>query len=506
MAAETRAGGSAYFSGPAAVRLFLTCWMIYCLHFWPFIVRELYLTMSLVEKQSAQVEEYAGLHSDLFEIPGRGWYVSANPGTSLLAAVPYGLAYPVVQRVAPVRPAQPGEKVSAEYNEERANKLAFYRKVRERGLDLRLGVAAMITVVFLMAPLTALSAVVMFRLLGRLGYSQAAGLWLALLYALGTPVFFRTATLSLNLLVCLLGFFAFALLWWPQGTLPGRQRLRLVAAGFLAGYAVMTDYSGVVTASVLGLFAFARELETKRLGTALRDSLWFLAGAVWPLAFLLYWQWVCYGNPWLPVQVYMPKQVFAGYASQYGFGWPQPKALWSLLFDPLYGLLVFSPLLAIVLYHPALLRRGTSRLPRRIAVWAWVFSVAVWVFCASVHYTLRHQWQDGVRYMVPAVPFLFLLVADVLARMPRWLALLTGGVATVETVCLSMVRESPLESLTRVFTHGVEFPWLTALARTAPQYYPPLAENSAPVAWGAFALAGIMVLLIWVAGPKQRST
>ena len=40
------------------VRLFFICWLIYLLHWSPFVVRELYLTINLAEKASVRVDEY----------------------------------------------------------------------------------------------------------------------------------------------------------------------------------------------------------------------------------------------------------------------------------------------------------------------------------------------------------------------------------------------------------------------------------------------------------------
>ncbi len=478
------------------IRLFLTCWLIYCIHFSPYVYRELYLTMSLAEKHTVHVDDYVDLHSDLFVMPGRGSFVGTNPGASLLAAVPYWLSLPLVSRLAPVRPPQPGQTVSAIYRESHTDRVAFYQKVRERGLDVHLGAAAMITSCFFMAPFTALGVVVMFWLFEQLGFSLPRSLWLALLFAFGTPVFFRTATLSLNLVVALLGLFSLALIWWPGGSRPEREPLRYFAAGFLAGWAVLTDYTGVVTVSFLGLLALALQLEKKTLWAALRGSLWFLAGAVLPVAFLLFWQWYCYGNPWLPVQYHMPKKYYTGYRTDRGFGWPPlPGALWGLLFDPLYGLLVFSPIFTLALYHFALMRRRVNRVPTRVAAFVWTFSIAMWVFCSCIEYTLRWQWQDGVRYLVPAVPFLFLLVAEVLVRMPRALAYLFTVAAVVEMWCLTMVRENPLESIARVLLRGFELPWLTTLVKAAPQYFPELSGGASPLA--LFLLTGVVIWGIW---------
>lgn len=477
------------------VRLFLTLWVIFLLHVSPFVVRELYLTLALVEKHSARLDEYADLHPDLITIPGRGTFLGNNPGISILAAGPYALAYPVVRRVAPVRPAPANEKVEAEYKEQRSMRQAFYKKVRQRGLDVRLALAALFTAGFFMAPLTAASGVVMFRLLRRMHYAPRVALGLALLFGLGTPMFFRTATMSQNLMVTILGLLAFALLWWPKETLREQKHGRTLVAGLLAGWAVVTDYTGVITLLILGLFTLAMEMENKKFWSALVESLWYAAGALGPGLFMLGWQWYCFGSPWYPAQYYLPKQVVTGYQSAHGFGWPLKEAVWGLIFDPLYGLLVFAPILALALYHVVLVRRGTARLPGRATLFTWVFFATLWIFCSCIHYTVRHQWQDGVRYMVPAVPFLFLLVAEVLAQAPRALAWIVALAAVAETWCLSMVRESPLDSMVKVLLHGFELPWLTTLVKTAHQYYPPLADGASPL--GLFLFTGLVIWGIW---------
>ena len=126
-------------------RIFLTCWLVYLTHFSPFVTREQYLTIALAEHGTVQVGEYIGMHADLFTIPGRGSFVASNPGTSYLAAVPYWLALPIINRVAPFRPRTPEESAKDEYNEDRRNRLRFYRRARELGIDVRLGVGALLT-------------------------------------------------------------------------------------------------------------------------------------------------------------------------------------------------------------------------------------------------------------------------------------------------------------------------------------------------------------------------
>ena len=243
------------------IRIFLTCWLIYVLHASPYVYRELYLTMSLAEKHTIHVDDYVDLHTDLFIMPGRGSFLGHNPGTSILAAVPYWISLPIVNRIAPVRPPTQ-QQVPAVYHTSHEDRQAFYQKVRARGLDLHLGAAALVTACFFMAPLTALSAVVIFILLGRLKFPSKLSLWLTLLYAFGTPMFFRTATISLNLVVAILALFAFALVWRPEPE-PRYERLRFLFGGLIVGWTVVCDYTGMITVVSLGLLILVEHLLRK---------------------------------------------------------------------------------------------------------------------------------------------------------------------------------------------------------------------------------------------------
>ena len=69
-------------SRSTAVRLFLTVWLLYVIHFASNVVRETYLALAVGERFSIRVDNYMGLHPDLFEFPGRGAYINNNPGAS----------------------------------------------------------------------------------------------------------------------------------------------------------------------------------------------------------------------------------------------------------------------------------------------------------------------------------------------------------------------------------------------------------------------------------------
>jgi hypothetical protein len=132
------------------VRLFITCWLIYSLHFATNTVREIYPALSLADHLSFDVSEYSGLHSDIFQMPGRGAFINNNPGASILGAIPYGLARPVVDRV--VKRVQQTREASPEpppeYKTIYPLAQEFHRNSRERGYDIKFGLAAGVMQVF----------------------------------------------------------------------------------------------------------------------------------------------------------------------------------------------------------------------------------------------------------------------------------------------------------------------------------------------------------------------
>ena len=80
-------------------RIFVTCWLIFSLHFASNTVRELYPALSLGDHFSLRVDEYANLHPDLFEKPGYGWHINSNPGKRFIfigRGADFGIASVVV--------------------------------------------------------------------------------------------------------------------------------------------------------------------------------------------------------------------------------------------------------------------------------------------------------------------------------------------------------------------------------------------------------------------------
>jgi hypothetical protein len=534
-----------------ALRLFLTVWLVYAAHFSSNVVRETYLAISLGDRLSVRVDPYLGLHPDLFEIEGRGAYINSNPGASMLAALPYALSRPLIAAVLSTRPELARPKPPATYDDPRSNRTRFMNEARARGLDVRLALAALAVHQGLMMPLAGLATVLMFGFLRRRLRDERTALWLALLFAFGTPVFFRSAFLNQNEIVAYCALFAFLLLadrrgedaadgagWreydeaWPatngdrvvrggpphyQGAgreqdattssaphsgslVPGswcltpgiRSLLPLVGAGALLGLAILCDYSGVPLAAAFGLWIAVVGWRASGVRRALLQVTALIAGALPFIALLLAYQWAAFGHPLWPAQHYMPPTPYSVRGAA-GFTAPTAELLVRNLFDPAYGLFAFCPMLLAALAAPLLRRRPGG--PSARELWLLFGATAALYLFSSANQFASLQWNTGVRYLVPAAPLLFLALVPVLLRLPvAWRAALIVPTVAISW-CVAMARESVPLSLLRVFVGGFELPFLTVLQKTASAYAPFAATGVSPLP--IFALLGVVLWLLW---------
>ena len=426
-----------------ALRLFFTCWIIYVLHFTTNIVREIYPALSLGDHMSFDVSEYVGLHPDVFEIPGRGAFINNNPGASILGAIPYAIARPAIDIIVKQIQEQKDKSpilVERQYDaKNHPNSVKFYRVAVEKGLDVKLALAAGVIQAFCMAPLSAFSTVLMFLVLIRLVSSIRIALVLALLYAFATPIFFRTGHLNHNLLAAHFSFFSFVLLWRPLNDSPDFKWYHYFFAGLLCGWTVVFDYSGIVVVFALSIYALIRWKLLPKEKKSYFDLLNFGIGVFLAGAVLIGYQWLSFGNPFYPAQHYMPdvEYIEQGY---HGFTWPQLDLLWKTAFGMRYGLFTSAPLLLLFFYFPAWCRKKNRFIGSLELHFIIIFIIAFFLFCAANQYG-RIQFNTGVRHILPVTPFLFLLVANVFIKLPKLVAVLIAIIATYWSWCLAMYRD-----------------------------------------------------------------
>jgi hypothetical protein len=380
------------------------------------------------------------------------------------------------------------------YDDPRPNRTTYMNAMRARGLDVKLALAAFATQLGLMAPLGALGAVLMFTLLRRRLHDDRAAQWLALAYALATPLLFRSAFLNQNALLAHATLAAFAV---AAGLGPSRPS-RWWWVGLLLGVGLLLDYSAAPLALVFGAWALA---DGARRGgrAAAAQGAWCLAGAAGPVLLLLAYQWVAFGSPWYPAQRYMPPTEYSviGWS---GMTLPAADLLLANLFDPRYGLFAFCPMLLAALAAPFVARARAVVGAREQAV---IFgaTLALLLF-SSANQFARLQWNTGVRYMVPAVPLLFLALAPVLLAAPRWLRLALVAPSAAIGLAVAMTREGVPTAVGLVLRDGPTVPMLIVLEKTAAAYAPWLAGGTWPFALAIFAgLAGAL-WLVWRGGRR----
>lgn len=477
-------------------RLFLTVWLTYSLFVTTNVVRETYLAVSLGERLSVRVDKYGGLHPDLFEVPGRGWYINSNPGTSIVGAVPYGLfVRPVIALAVKLRPEIAAPKPPATYDDPRPNRTRFMNLSRARGLDIVLGLAALGTGVTVMAPLGALAAVLMFMFLRERLDNTRQALALSLVFAFATPNLFRSAFLNQNAIVGHLVLGAWILKVGmsrrPPAAAPSARAL--LGIGLLLGFAIVCDYSAIVFALVFGCWILVDSWRRGGVAAAVREGAIYSAGALLSLSILFVYQWVAFGHPVWPAQRYMPPTEYS-VRGWYGFTPPTLDLLWGNLFDPRYGLFAFCPLVLAALAAPFIRKAGGWMPSRSELAWIGLAFAGLLVFSSANQFG-NLQWNTGVRYMVPAVPLLFLAAVPVLKALPRAARWTVIVVSFVISFAVSMTREDVPTALRFVVSEGPTLPILLTLQRMASGYanlQPPRASF-----WLAAGAVGVILAVLW---------
>ncbi len=337
-----------------------------------------------------------------------------------------------------------------------------------------------------MAPVTAATAAYLCARFVEAGIAPVHSAAIALVYALGTPVFFRAAYLNHNLLVCDAGFVALLLLWDKNGRpLP---LMRAAVAGLLAGYAVLCDYSGVVVIAAGALYVWLRSAgqpAMRRWHVMAAYGSGLIPGAA---ALAIYQAWA-FGAPWLPSQHYMPPTSATprGYR---GFDWPSPALAWANFFDPRFGIFAYCPALILAFAAP-FTNRTRRRIPtQEMCVLLIYFGLFV-LFCAANQYSWL-QTSTGFRYLVPVVPALTLLALQTAEALPRPVRWGLAGVTFFQSLVVAAAHRTDVrEALGTLWERRGQLLWMIRLRDAGVSMSPVF-----PVA--TFSLLLLACALIWI--------
>ncbi len=231
-----------------------------------------------------------------------------------------------------------------------------------------------------------------------------------LAFGLGTLYFPFSTLLFDHVPVAVLSLLAFALLR-TGAAMGGRAAAgRLVAAGAAIGMAVLCNYAAVLIAAPLMIYAIA-------VCRARRRVFLVVAGGL-PAALALGWyQAACFGSP-LALATSFQSGLFTTTGARWlgVFNPPRPEIIVRLLVDPYRGLFISSPILLLGVYG---LWRMTGTRSTRIEA-ALFASIATAFLLMNASFNGWHGgYSFGPRYLIPALPFLALPLAPVLARLRR---------------------------------------------------------------------------------------
>ena len=187
-------------------------------------------------------------------------------------------------------------------------------------------------------------------------------LWLAILYAFGTPVFLRTGYLNQNMMLGHIAFWGFLAMWNPTGSERWSTRARFVLGGLAGGTAILFDYSGGVLLAGLFVYGFLKRFREAAVADAVRHAVSFGLGAAGPILVLWFYQYEAFGNPFLPGQHWMPPVEWIDRGYQ-GVSGPQLELVWRLAFDYRFGIFVTCPLFLLALASPWAWRNVRHRVP-----------------------------------------------------------------------------------------------------------------------------------------------
>jgi hypothetical protein len=231
-----------------------------------------------------------------------------------------------------------------------------------------------------------------------------------------------------------------------------RERPRFwlcILGGFLAGYAVLSEYTSAVAALPLGIYVLVASRHRWR------SVLAFGLASVPPQLLLLRYHQIAYGSPFrVGYQSNVSHQFQQWHAQGFmGVTTPTWLGLVGSYFSPAKGLLIFSPFLALGFVGLWVLsRRSETRAPARLLG---VLLVLYTAFTASFIYE-AWGWTVGPRHIAPLAAFLAFPAAAGLAA-ARAKGTAWGGVAL--GLCLLSVVMTSLSTVTyphfpEVFSNG----------------------------------------------------
>ena len=255
-----------------------------------------------------------------------------------------------------------------------------------------------------------------------------------------------------------------------------------VAAGFLAGWAAISEYPVAVLAGLLAVRSAARG--------SWRQTALFAAGLAVPILVLLGYDAACFGSPFVlsSAREAAPEYASLSRTGIFGVGLPGATEAAGYLFHPARSILLFSP---FFLWAPAGLWSWHRSNENRVDFWL-SFTATLGFFLLMCGYPNWHgAWSLGNRYLIPV---LFLSALAIPRALVRPFSRLLFCAAAVFAVSAHLVLASSFP----YFPLGVGWSPLTAAVWLIEhRYAAPAVVSGTPAILGALVCVGIG---LWLAG------
>ena len=278
------------------------------------------------------------------------------------------------------------------------------------------GLGMLQTVSLLNAVLTAWTGVLLYAVLRRLAFSVRGALVTALLYGTATLAWVYAKYLFSGTLA---GFLLLLAFYWLLAYREQGGLWRLGLAGFSGGLTVLARANNLLLLVIFGLYLLwmlsqQTSSPLQQIGRFITPVIVFAAGAATAGTIFVWYNWLRSGNP---LQTGYDLSIFSTNIM---------LGLYKLLFSPLRGLFVYSPILLLAI-------PGWFKFRKRHASEAWLILglVGVTIFLFSA-WASGEGLSWGSRFLVPIVPFLMLALAPLIedfSTYPWW------GQATTVILC-----------------------------------------------------------------------
>lgn len=347
------------------------------------------LTRAVVERGTLTIDAYEKNTGDESRRAGH-IYCDKAPGVSFLAVPAWAIVYAV-------SPKPPGPHALAAG--------AWLGTVTAIGVPSALAVLALM------------------MLVGRLGLSRGRAAVVGLAWGLATLAFPYATLLYGHQPLAAAAIAAFALVVGQRDA----SARRLAGAGALLGAAVAIEYTAALVAVPIAVYALAKKVAPWR-----RIVIAMAIGAALPAILLAIYHAVAFGGPLvLPYQYSTQHPRHVGFM---GLGAPDFTVLGQILFSAYRGLFYAAPwLLAAVPGAVVWWRKGYRA---EVATAGAIVILFLWLNASLVDW--QGGWAMGPRYLIPAIPFLVVLAAGVLAteRLHRGVAIALAAVVALSAVAM----------------------------------------------------------------------